>query len=316
MDRDVTLDDAGNLACGVTTGGEAQTVKVINNHLGNGCFAGAIFDVAEGVVLFTEGTDVEAFAGNDDAAAAAADSREDVLGEGLKGVMRFGQIELEGELAFWVAKASGGRDKAGFTPHGLVDGDRLGSADTGVFFVGVLDEEGPEACGTAVARSVVNQATRVISEIVINSFGDTDDSEFETALAGEVGNFIGGIHGVVTADVKKVTDVMSGDDVEDTVEVLTVGVAEFVAARADGTGARGMTQERQLVRIFLRKVEEVFREDAFNTVACSEEMSDVIREGATAVNDAEQRGVNDRRRATRLSNEGVKFHGCSSEWVE
>lgn len=156
VDGDITLKYAGDLASGLAAGAEADAVEVIDDDLRDGGFAGAVFDVAEGIAFFAERADVEALADDDDAAAVAGEGGVDVVGERIERVVRFWEIELEREPAIRIAEACGGGDKAGFAAHGLVDGDTFGRAHAGVFFVGVLDEEGPEARGAAVAGRVIN----------------------------------------------------------------------------------------------------------------------------------------------------------------
>jgi len=69
---------------------------------------------------------------------------------------------------------------------------------------------------------------------------------------------VGGIHGVIAADIEEEADVVGGEDVEDAVVVIVMSGAEFVAAGADGAGARSKAEEVEFARVFEGEVEELF----------------------------------------------------------
>src|SRR5262249_8759914 len=126
-----------------------------------------------------------------------------------------------------------------------------------------------------------------------------------TGLAGEASDLVRRVHRIVAADVEKITDVVSAEDIEDALVLIAVGgqIAELVAAGADGGRPRLAESLHGLGRV-RAQVEEVFLDDAEDAVIRPIEFADA-RLPQGFLNDAASAGIDDRRRPTRLSDNRV-----------
>ena len=135
---------------------------------------------------------------------------------------------------------------AGVTTHDLDDAEfRFGCTEGLVVADDLLHRGGDELGGGAVARRVVGHR-----KVVVDGFRDTDEFLVFSVHRGIVGQLLDGVHGVVTADVQEVFDVVLLHKEE---HLLIGGFVAFdlrqlVTAGAE-EGGRCSLQEGQFVEV-------------------------------------------------------------------
>ena len=100
-------------------------------------------------------------------------------------------------------------------------------------------------------------------QIVVDGLGDTDDAQLVALLLSELGDFVGGILGVVAAGVEEVTDVLSLKDFQHALEVGLL--LELVAAGAEG-GAGRVAEATDGLLGFRSQIDEIFIQNTEHTV--------------------------------------------------
>ena len=112
-------------------------------------------------------------------------------------------------------------------------------------------------------RRVVPDRNLRYTDIVVDGLGDTDDAQLVALLLSELGDFVGGILGVVAAGVEEVTDVLSLKDFQHALEIgLLLGL---VAAGAEG-GAGRVAEATDGLLGFRRQIDEIFIQNTEHTV--------------------------------------------------
>ena len=158
----------------------------------------------------------------------------------------------------------------------------------------------------AVSRSVIGA-----DEIVIDGLWNPDTAHFPACGAGVLGDFVGGVLAIVSADVEEVADIVCFADVDDTV---VVGVFfQFKAASAK-CRRRGIAKPADRLLTFFGEVHEVLFDDAENAIEAAVYFFDALVVEGFADYSSEAR-IDDRSGSATLGDEDVtdKFfcHGLS-----
>ena len=173
------------------------------------------------------------------------------------------------------------------------------------FYIGGDFHDGGAAVfdGGTVAGAVVG-----VRQVVVNRLGDADDAHFVAALDGLLVDFMGGVLGIVAADVKEIADVVRLEDLEEAVQVARglFGLfleIELVAARAQ-RGRRGVLEAGDGAGLFLGNVNQLLVQHAEDAVEPAVNALDAVV-FARFLHDACHAGVDDRGGAARLSHEKI-----------
>ena len=156
----------------------------------------------------------------------------------------------------------------------------------------------------AVARAVVG-----VGQVVVNGLGHADDAHVVAALDGFLVDLVGGVLGVVAADVEEVADVVGLEHLEQPVHVLggllrLLLEINLVAAGAQRGGGRVAAGPRWSALLLVVDVNEFLVEDAEDAVGAAVDFLDALVP-ARFLNDAGQAGVDDGRRAARLRDQEI-----------
>ena len=120
----------------------------------------------------------------------------------------------------------------------------------------------------AVAGAVVGDG-----KVVVDGLRDADNAHFVALRRRVVGDFIGSVLRVVSADVEEEADIVRLEDFDDARVVLFA--LEFVAACSERR--RGsVAQPADCLLRFLRQVDEFFVQNAFHSVECAVNFFDAI----------------------------------------
>jgi len=95
-------------------------------------------------------------------------------------------------------------------------------------------------------------------KIVVDRLRHADDAKFIALRLGEFGNLVGGILGIVAADVEKVTDVVRFEDLEHAIEISLF--LELVATGAE-SGAGGVLEGADLLLGLGGEIDEILVQD-------------------------------------------------------
>ena len=216
------LVGARNVAARRALGRQADRIQVVDDRLRDRNLARAEIRVSERIFHFAEVADVEAFANDDDATARFAELFVHLVGHLGESSGRLGKIDKERRFAFRVGEARGGRDEADFASHRLQDENRVGRGGTAVFLFGVLDCMRPIFRRRRVAGRVVDELELRVANIVVDRLRNADRLQIEAASAGEFGDFVGGVHRVVSAVVEEVADVVRLKNLDDALEIFVL----------------------------------------------------------------------------------------------
>ena len=140
-------------------------------------------------------------------------------------------------------------------------------------------------------------------EIVIDRLRDADDAELVALRLRELGDLVGGVLGVVAADVEEVADVVRLEDFKDAVEIGLL--LELVTAGAEG-GAGRVLEGADLLLGLGREVDQVFLENTEHAVERAVNLLDALMVERFG-NDAGDAGVNDGGGATGLAHQNVSY---------
>ena len=149
-----------------------------------------------------------------------------------------------------------------------------------------------------VARAVVG-----VRQVVVNGLGHADDAHFVTALDGLLVDFMGGVLGIIAADVKEIADVVRLEDLEQAVHVpgglfgLFLEI-NFVTAGAQ-RGGRGVFEALDGPGLLLVDINQLLVEHAEDAVEAAVDFLDAFVL-ARFLDDARHAGVDDRGGAARL----------------
>ena len=158
-----------------------------------------------------------------------------VMIEGFQLEGRFREIDEEGIIAFkFPCQAGGGRQPSGVASHDLHNGYRLLLINGGVQN-NFPDGGGHIAGGASKAGSMVRK-----HQVVVDGFGDPDKADGTFGILRIAGQLIHRIHGIVSADIKKIADVHFLEIVKNSgVHLAGQILRELIAA---GTQIRGGRQ--------------------------------------------------------------------------
>lgn len=192
---------------------------MIDHNLSHGCLACTVLDVTEAVVCLPEAPDVEAFADDNDTTAGLADFGAHMFGERFQVVTGLREIELQGHLPVRIRQPRSRRYESGGSAHCLQDGYRLGHTHAAVLFLDILNYGSPVPRSTAITGGVIYYPEVFVADIVVDRLWHSRDYEIVSLFGRQIGNLLGGVHGVVPADVEEVADLMSLHHIEDSLIV-------------------------------------------------------------------------------------------------
>ncbi len=116
---------------------------------------------------------------------------------------------------------------------------------------------------------------------------------------------MGGVLGVVAADVEEEADIMGLQHRDDALEVLVLAGLELVAAGADGAGGGGGAEQGDLVVGGGGEVDQLLLEHALDAEIAGVEGAEGGRVAAAAVDDSAQGVVDDAGGSARLGDDDV-----------
>ena len=140
-------------------------------------------------------------------------------------------------------------------------------------------------------------------QIVVDGLGHAHHAAVIADLLHILGDLVAGVHGVVTAVIEEVTDVILLEDLQNAlvIRVIHIGVRHFIAAGTQSRG-RSVLQQLQLGGVLLTHVEQTVAENALDAVLRAQHLSDDAGFQGR-VNDAVSAGVDHRRRPTGLTDD-------------
>ena len=207
----------------------------------------------------------DAFGDGDEAAAVFGDAGLDVGDELVDAERALGQVDEVRAGAFVGAgEGGGGGQEAGVAAHDDVDLDaRQRRVVEVVAHEGLRDELG----GGSEAGGVV-----VFAQVVVDGLGDVEAVELVLVLLGRLVDDVGGLGGVVAADVEEVADVVLLELLEDGEAVVVGGL---LADGAEGGGG-GLGDEGEGGGGFAAEVDEILVEDALDAVEGTVDLLDFL----------------------------------------
>ena len=156
--------------------------------------------------------------------------------------------------------------------------------------------------GTGIAGAVVGAG-----QVVVDGFGDPDDVAGVAHPLHVFADFVAGIHGVVSAVVKEVADVVFLEDFQDPfiVRVVHIRVSQLVPAGPQ-RGGGGKLEQLQLTGVFLSHVVELVGQDPFDAMGGPQNPGD-LGGGQCGLNHALGAGVDDGRGPAGLPDDAGAF---------
>ena len=127
----------------------------------------------------------------------------------------------------------------------------------------VVEGELPDGGGKVFYNAAVSRAVVGDGKVVIYRFCDPDDAHIVALGGGVISYFVGGVLGIVAAYVEEKADIVRLEHFDYAREVLFA--PELVAAGSEG-GARRIAQAAHRLLGFVREVDELFVQNAFNSV--------------------------------------------------
>ena len=202
--------------------------------------------------------------------------------------VRFGEVYQVGARAVSGGQGSGASQPASVTAHNLDDADHSGIIDPGVL-VDLHAAGGDILGGGGEAGAVVGS-----KEVVVDGFGHAHNPALVAHFLHVFADFVAGVHGVVSAVVEEIADVVLFENLQDAliVRIVHVRVLHLITAGAQG-GGRSVFQQLQLGGVLLAHVEQTVVQHTFDAVLRAQDAGDtgVFQSGA---DDAVGAGVDDR----------------------
>ena len=208
-----------------------------------------------------------------------------------------GQVdEVAAGLCLVGERGSGGQP-ARVTAHALDDGDHAGVIDVRV--AGDFhDGRGDILGGGSVAGAVVGA-----EQVIVDGLGDAHDAALVADLLHILGDLVAGVHGVVSAVVAEIADIVLLEDLKNAlvIGVVLVRVLDLVAAGAE-RGGRGVGKTVKLGTVFLVHAQQLVVQNALDAVVRAVDLCDAVcvKRGADAAVGA---GVDDRGRSAGLADD-------------
>ena len=204
----------------------------------------------------------DAFGDGDEAAAVLLDAGLDVGDELVDAERALGQVDQVRAGPFVGAgEGGGGGQEAGVAAHDDVD---LDAGQRRVVEVVAHERLRDELGGGSEAGGVV-----VFAQVVVDGLGDVEAVQLVLVLLGRLVDDVGGLGGVVAADV---ADVVLLELVEDGQAVVVGGLLADGAER----GGRGLGDERERGGGFAAEVDQVLVEDALDAVEGAVDLLDFL----------------------------------------
>jgi hypothetical protein len=136
-------------------------------------------------------------------------------------------------------------------------------------------------------------------EIVVDRLRDADAGQVVAGRAGPLGKLMGGVRGVVAADVQEVA---RPDRLEGRQRLVDVVAGQLVAARAEDAGRR-LAEGVQEARRLGPQIDGLAGEQPFDAVSEPDDPSDGVAGFQRGPDDAEQRAVDDGGRPAGLADD-------------
>lgn len=213
---------------------------------------------------------VDAFADGDYALALFLEDLLDVGGELGEVEVHFGDVDEVGTVACVGGYCRGGGQPARVTAHYLDDGDHALIEHARVqvdLHAGGRDVLG----GGSVAGAVVDAV-----KVVVYGLGYAHDVALVTVRVHELADLVAGVHGVVTAVIEEVLDVVLLEHFQDAevVGLVVLVVLQLVAAGTES--GRGRAQKTMYLRgVFLAHVVKLVVQYADDAVRRAQDLSDL-----------------------------------------
>ena len=210
-------------------------------------------------------------------------------------------IDEVGASAVGGSKTGSSSQPAGVTAHDLDDAHHTGIIDPGVmidFHAGSGDILGSRGVTGAVVST---------KEVIVDGLGHAHHTALIANLLHILADLVAGVHGVVTAIVEEVTDIILLEDLQDTlvVSVIHIGISHLIAAGTQGRGG-GVQQQLQLLSILLRHIEKAVTQHTLDAVLCAIDLGDYIAVKSSADHTIGT-GVDDGSGATGLADNAGAF---------
>ena len=174
------------------------------------------------------------------AVAALLDERIDLCDEALLVECDLGKQDHDGDLGLRVRReAPGRRDPAGVTAHDLEHEHLRGRLCHGADVEACLTSGDGDVLGhRPESRAVVGHR-----QVVVDGLGDVDGLDGRPDALRELRDFEAGVGGVATAVVEEVADVVSLEDLHESLVLAPVVVEALELVTARSEGARGRVAE-------------------------------------------------------------------------
>ena len=137
---------------------------------------------------------------------------------------------------------------------------------TGIVYPGILVDLG---AGGGDILGGAGEAGAVIGavQVVVNGLGNAHDAALPAGFGHIAADLVAGVHGIVSAVVEEVTNVVFFEDFQNpaVIGIVLVRIGNFVAAGAQ-LGRGGMQQQLQFLRILLSHVVQLVVQHALDSV--------------------------------------------------
>ena len=184
--------------------------------------------------------------------------------------VHLGEVHQVGTCAVSGSQSGSASQPAGVTAHDLHDADHAGVIDAGVLID--LHAGGGDVLGGGGEAGAVVGA----EQVVVNGLGHAHHAAVITNLLHILGDLVAGVHGVITAVIEEVTDVILLEDLQNAlvIRVIHIGVRHFIAAGTQSRG-RSVLQQLQLGGVLLTHVEQTVIQNTLDAVLCTQDPGDV-----------------------------------------
>ena len=197
-----------------------------------------------------------------------------------------------------LGEGGSGGDPAGAATHDLDDGDEVALTHGLVVGGDFADAGGDVFDGAGVAGAVVGAG-----QVVIDGLWHADHAELVALGLGELGDFVGGVLGVVATDVEEIADVVGLEDLEDAIKVGLF--LEFEAAGAQSGAGRVFERADLLLRL-RSEIDQVLVEDAEHAVQRAVDLFDTFMVQRFR-DEARDAGVDNRGGAAGLAYQDISY---------
>ena len=197
-----------------------------------------------------------------------------------------------------LGESSSGGDPTGTATHDLDDGDEIALTHGLVIGGDFADAGGDVFDGAGVAGAVVGAG-----QVVIDGLGHADHAELVALGLGELGDFVGGVLGVVATDVEEVADVVGLEDLKDAIKVGLF--LEFETAGAESGAGRVFERANLLLRL-RSEIDQVLVEDAEHAVERAVDLFDAFMVQRFR-DEARDAGVDNRGGAAGLAYQDISY---------